>query len=332
MYNYKDIRRVHLEVSTRCNAACPDCPRNLRGVDVFDTYPVLDMTLAQVQEIFSVEFIQQLDNLLINGNYGDFVTARDGLEIVRYFKSVNPDIKIQISTNASAKPKIWSELGRLGITVYFRIDGLQDTHKLYRQNTDFDFVLDNAKKFIAAGGYAIWNMIAFSHNLHQVETCRQLSKELGFGQFQLIDQGRNTMPVFTPDQRLSHVIGDYQGPVDFDELYEINQTYKVDPWGQVRNESSNREISCYAKAISEVYVAANGEVYPCCWLGFYPRHTDRHASNPQLKQIMTPNNALEVGLESAVSWFNSIEESWSLASVPAGKIFACNKNCGTKEL
>ena len=118
--------------------------RNFRGVDVIDTYPVLDMKLHQAQKIFTPEFLQQLDNILINGNYGDFVTAQDGLEIVEYFFENNPNLRIEISSNASARPKIWERLGDMGVYVDFRLDGLKDTHHLYRQNTNWDFVINNA--------------------------------------------------------------------------------------------------------------------------------------------------------------------------------------------
>ena len=47
MITYQDIKHVHLEISTRCNAACPDCPRNLRGVDVVEGYPLHDMRLDE---------------------------------------------------------------------------------------------------------------------------------------------------------------------------------------------------------------------------------------------------------------------------------------------
>ena len=77
MLSYDNIRQVHLEISTRCNAACPGCPRNLCGVDILDDYPLLDMKLEQAQKIFPRDFLTQLDRILINGNYGDFVTARD---------------------------------------------------------------------------------------------------------------------------------------------------------------------------------------------------------------------------------------------------------------
>ena len=331
MIEYKDIQQVHLEISTRCNAACPDCPRNFRGVDVLDTYPVCDMKLAQAKKIFPVDFIKQLKKLLINGNHGDFVTASDGLDIVEYFIESNPGIQIEISTNGSARPNIWEKLGELKqVKIDFRIDGLADTHYLYRQNTDWQFIIDNATKFISAGGRATWAMIVFEHNKHQVDACRELSKQLGFSSFWMVDDGRNSFPVFTPDKRLSHVIGNYQGKTDFDELWKDSHTYLVDPGGAVRNEKNNRTINCYSNNNREIYVSANGEVYPCCWLGFYPLNSTRRSSNEQLQPLITNNNALEHSIADSIKWFNKIEETWHL-SVPEGKIFACNEQCGIKE-
>lgn len=329
MIAYRDIRSVHLEISTRCNAACPDCPRNFRGVDVLDTYPVLDMKLSQAQTVFTRDFLQQLDQILINGNHGDFVTAQDGVEIVEYFLEANPKLRIEISTNASARPKIWTRLGELGITVDFRIDGLADTHKLYRQNTDFNLIMSNAQQFISAGGRAIWNMILFDHNQHQIEEAKKLSQSMGFDDFRVIDAGRNTMPVFTANKQLSHIIGNYTGNTNFDKLYDQSHTYLVDPLGPVKNEKTNRVIDCYAKKNKEIYIAANGEVHPCCWLGFYPTYSDRRSSNPQLKPIMLNNNALVFSIADSIEWFNSIEQSWD-KTVPEGKIFACNETCGIK--
>jgi MoaA/NifB/PqqE/SkfB family radical SAM enzyme len=329
MLNYKDLRSIHLEISSRCNAACPDCLRNYRGVDIIDTYPVRDMSLEEFKEVFSAEFLQQLDNFKINGNYGDFVTARDGVEIVEYIVHSNPKLSLEISTNASAKPKIWERLAKSKPIVYFRLDGLGDTHRLYRQNTDFEFILDNAQKFIRAGGEAVWAMIKFDHNQHQIDECERLSRELGFSRFDLVDAGRNTMPVFTQDKRLSHVIGDYRGSTNFDELYNNYKYYEIDPTVAVMSETENREISCYAKKMQEVYVASNGEVYPCCWLGYYPLHSNTRPSSAQLKPLIMENNAIEYGLEHAIAWFNKIEESWD-KTVPTGKIYECNQTCGIK--
>jgi sulfatase maturation enzyme AslB (radical SAM superfamily) len=331
MLKYTDIRSVHLEISTRCNAACPECPRNFRGVDTIDAYPICDMSLDQAKKIFSPQFLKQIHHILINGNYGDFITARDGLEIVEYFRSENKNLEIEISTNASGKPNVWSKLGELRTKVHFRLDGLADTHHLYRQYTDFDLILANAAKFIAAGGYAIWAFILFNHNEHQIEQAKELSKQLGFKEFQIVDAGRNVGPVFKRDGTYSHSLGNYNGSKNFEELYSQHLHYVDKPEITILNsDHPNRKIDCFAKKQKEIYITANGELYPCCWLGFYPKSETGNPSNIQLRPIIKNNNALEYGLETAIEWFNKIEESWTKTSVREGKIYTCNETCGIK--
>jgi MoaA/NifB/PqqE/SkfB family radical SAM enzyme len=332
---FTDIRQVHLEISTRCNAACPDCPRNLRGVDVIESYPVLDMSLLQAQQIFTQDFLKQLHVFLINGNYGDFITARDGVEIVEYVRQSSPECIIEISTNASGKPKIWEKLASLGVSVKFRLDGLANTHHLYRQNTDYDLIISNAKKFISAAknypqSRAIWTMIPFDHNRHQIDACKNLSKELGFHDFEICDAGRNIMPVFDSKCNFTHIIGDYQGSKNFDDVMHEYANYISDPETELKKyQSSKTKIFCQAKENNEIYVSANGEVYPCCWMGFYPNYTSiTRPENFQLRPLIYKNNALEHGLETAMAWFSDIEKTWKINSVISGKLMVCDKACG----
>ena len=333
MIDYNEIQQLHLEVSTRCNAACPECPRNLHGVDgIVTNYPLCDISLQQVQKIFSVDFVKQLQVLLINGNYGDFITCRDGVKIVEYFREHNSDLEIKISTNASGQPRIWERLAELGAQVLFRIDGLKDTHVLYRQYTDFELIISNAQKFIAAGGHAEWHMIDFDFNQHQRDEALLMSISLGFKNFELINAGRNNTAVFTRDGKYSHTIGDQAHPMD---LYHYYQTYKDQLKRVNKSIYINREpkpINCYAKANKEIYVAANGEVSPCCWTGFYPRNNKHKLGNDHLTHHLrhNNNNALEVGLSNSLIWFNELEESFNIPRVADGRPFICNETCGNR--
>jgi len=340
MIDYSHIRSVHLEISTRCNAACPLCPRNLSGHDTELGYPIHDMSLEETQHIFPVIFLQQLTNILINGNFGDFVTARDGLAIVKYFAESNPEIKISISTNASAKPNIWSELGRLsGVSVGFDIDGLADTHNLYRRNTNWNLVIDNAKKFIAAGGTAVWRMIRFSHNQHQIELCRQMSKELGFSRFDLLDDGRDSGPVYDRAGDYLYKLGD---DANFKSMEYPSRIEKWHGWSedgslpehrleQYKTIPIKQTVDCYSKKNKEIYVTATGEVYPCCWLGFYPKQEYQHtwqADNMFLKDMVVNNNALDTSVKESIEWFNAVEDSWNKKAYTEGRLFKCDEYCG----
>ena len=66
MLTYKDIRHVHLELSTFCNARCPLCSRNYRGYPYNDGYPEVNMTLDQAKTIFSKAFLSQIKTIKIN--------------------------------------------------------------------------------------------------------------------------------------------------------------------------------------------------------------------------------------------------------------------------
>jgi sulfatase maturation enzyme AslB (radical SAM superfamily) len=290
------------------------------------------MSLTQVQQIFSVDFIKQLNELLINGNYGDFITCRDSVKIVEYFREHNPELLIKISTNASGQPKIWERLAELGVRVLFRIDGLADTHKLYRQYTDFDLIISNAQKFIAAGGHAEWHMIDFDFNEHQRDDALLMSIKLGFKNFESIDAGRNNTPVFTRDGKYSHTIGVPNLPKD---LYHYYQTYRDQLKRENKSIYVNREakpINCYAKQKKEIYVSANGEVSPCCWTGFYPRTNMHKLGNDQLLDCLGEdnNNSLEVGLPKSIHWFKNLEKSFNISEVTEGRPFICNETCGNR--
>jgi len=340
MIDYSRIRSVHLEISTRCNAACPLCPRNLSGYDTELGYPIHDMSLEEAQHIFPAAFLQQLTNILINGNFGDFVTARDGLAIVKYFAESNPEIKISISTNASAKPNIWSELGCMpGVSVGFDIDGLADTHNLYRRNTNWNLVIDNAKKFIAAGGTAVWRMIRFSHNQHQIDACRQLSVELGFSRFDLLDDGRDSGPVYDRAGDYLYKLGDDPNFKNMEYPSRIEKWYSWSKNGslpenrleQYKTIPIKQTVDCYSTKNKEIYVTATGEVYPCCWLGFYPKQEYRHTwqqDNMFLKDMVVNNNALDTSVKESIEWFNAVERSWNKKAYTEGRLFKCDEYCG----
>jgi len=321
MYKYSDIRNVHLEISTRCNAACPGCPRNLCGVDIIDDFPLHDMTLDEAERIFTPQFLKQLKSININGNLGDFITAREGLAIVKYFRQHNKQLIIDISTNAGVRSDIWAELAHLGVIVKFCLDGLEGTHELYRQQTRWSTVIDNAVAFIQAGGHATWKMIRFDHNQHQEEECRQLSKQLGFDSFEFVDHGRNAFPAFDQKGRYKHSIGTHGHPTAFERVLWIHYD-GMD--GKHRPVVEPKKISCKSVNELSVYISATGEVSPCCWLGFYPR-TMYHLGNLEIAELLPANNnAIDIGVESAIEWFNTIEKSWS-----GDQLYICNKVCGS---
>lgn len=327
MYDINDIRHIHLEISSLCNARCPLCPRNFHGYPYNDGYEERNLTLEDVETIFKSDFLEHIDTVEINGNFGDMVMNPETIDIVRYFR--RHSIDVQISTNGGARnKKFWQELAETGAVVDFCLDGLTDTHKLYRQDTVFETVMNNAKTFMSSGGKANWKMIRFDHNQHQIEECRILSEQLGFMNFKLIESDRNSGVAVDKKGEIVHVLGNPQ-KIDFKELLESkrNDTVLLEDIPLTK-----KNISCEVKKSKSIYVTSTGEVYPCCYTGFYPR-TYGHGQyyqvvNKQLNDIIKPNNALEKPLKECMEWFDSIEKSWDINEFDKGRLVVCNDYCG----
>jgi MoaA/NifB/PqqE/SkfB family radical SAM enzyme len=338
LYKFEEISHLHLEISSKCNAACPLCPRNFWGYPMNQGYVEHNMTLNEAKKIFSSKFLKQLKNIVINGNFGDAVMNTHTVDICRYFKEQNPELKINISTNGGARDaQFWIDLAKLNVEVFFCIDGLEDTHSIYRRNTLFSTVIKNAETFISAGGNAGWKMIKFKHNAHQSGACQQLSKQMGFNVFLLVDDGRDNGPIFDKEKKLEFVLGGdkWTGPVEFDTLARSNTDKSMIDvqYQQYLRVIPIKHIQCEVSVSKSIYVSSTGDVFPCCYTGFSPQTfrniNDNGFAMKQIADIMVNNNALEHDLETCTEWFDGIEHSWSKPGFDQGRLITCNQSCGS---
>ena len=329
MLKLADICQIQIELTTRCNARCPMCMRNYRGYDYNGGYPETELTLDNIKHILKPDFLQQLSKgISFNGNLGDFASARDAVEIVEYIAEHN--VPVRINTNGSLRNSAWwSRLALPGVTVGFAIDGMSDTHKLYRQDTDWHRVIEHAQALIDAGGRAVWRFVPFDHNRHQEQECRKMAREMKFFGFENIYDGRDTGPVFTRDGEFSHYIGPTppgDRPPPIQALIESHVTWYDAKTYRSHKDVPNLSIKCIHKQNREIYSAADGSVYPCCFLGFYP-HTMSHPGNKELAPLVQENNALQYPLEHCLEWFESIEQAWSKSSIAEGRPYQCVSTC-----
>lgn len=317
MYKLADIRTIHFELTNKCQASCPMCGRNIQGGIDNPWLEENEITLEQSKQWFSDDFIKQLDTILMCGSFGDPIIAKDTLEMCKRFREVNPTINLHMNTNGSARTvKWWKELAQAGVRVRFGIDGLEDTHHLYRIGTDWNMIIKNAKAFIEAGGEAIWDMLIFEHNLHQVEACEQLSKEIGFKEFVPKHSSRfkgGFVQVLTKDSKTSHMIFPSVRSKEF--AIEFME-YKVE---------KNKEIHCKVKDSGMMSVNAHGEVTPCCWLDFaadmpmgfsHVDYNDRGFITPSLHK-----HTLDEIFDSG--YFEAVEATWK-----DKPLRQCSKQCG----
>ena len=362
-----NIDRLHIELTNKCNAGCPLCPRTgtfAGGVsDHMFNAGMHELTLEDIKKL-------PLDNInRINfcGNYGDPIVAKDALKIFQHCLTTSG---IEVNTNGSIRNEAWwgslgkaiarynkeNETSNYKSKVIFAIDGLRDTNHLYRVNTNFDMIIRNAKAFIAAGGEAHWQFICFEHNEHQLEEAGEFAKEIGFHRF-MIKRSNRSM-ISSPDgvKRIRH-------EEDFEtekELVQprtaiqkktvekfggkIQETFKhatIKAFGKDLNEwhqgmyDALPKISCKSEERKEVYIACDGDVLPCCWWGDdhwkYKYKRENH-KKPEFYSIM---DGLEINLHKSNYDFNKIIERFNTRSEHTKLMWdnrcitKCNRNCGT---
>lgn len=322
MIKIDEIRHLHLELSSLCNARCPFCIRNVLGYPYNRGYTETNLSLAQIKQWFSPVFISQLYEVLLNGNFGDLMMNTETEQIISYFRECSDRIKIAGNTNGSARtPDFWRNLGSMGTIMYFALDGLEDTHHLHRQDTVWQRIIDNAMIFKAAGGYAMWKMILFDHNRHQVEDCREMSKKLGFDEFWLIDEGRNTGPVFDRSGKLSHHIGNSSGPTNLAQIMNFRNKHNI------LLPTPSNSLSCHTKNEKSIFVSSTGKVYPCCFLAAEVLNWSEGQLNAVTRQIMENNDLNIVDLATAIQWFPKVESRWSEMD-PNLRVSQCDSSCG----
>jgi len=362
IYRFEEIRHVHLEVTTKCNANCPMCRRNAFGV-VCPNLQLTELTQKDIKKIFPPTFLRQLTNISTCGSYGDPACAQELLEIIEYMRSNNPRLEIDVYNNGGVRPISWWKrlaqvIGRG--RVVFGIDGLEDTNHIYRRGTVFSIVLKNARVFIQAGGRAQWDFIVFKYNEHQVEQARDLSKKLGFENFQIKRTSRFYKVLYEKDPALEYTgeelgkypIYDHKGQkIGYLELpenpYYRNDSLKIlkdliKEFGSLDRYFDKVPIDCKTKQTPGIFISATGLVYPCCWVYEQSNYgTLYNVTDPLelgvaniLREIggVYQISAKERSLKDIVEgeFFKRIEESWNLPSLASGRLKVCARVCGSR--
>jgi len=292
---WQEVTSLHLEISALCNAVCPQCAR-YPGASYYE-HPNISPTdvwsIDQVRKRLPLLDLANITNYLLNGTMGDFITNKDALEIVKHFKQASPASCILINTNGSARNTAWwKELATLpNVKVNFAIDGLEDTHHLYRRNTNWQQIINNAKAYIDAGGNAEWTMTIFEHNQHQVDSCKQMSIDLGFLNFYGRHSDRKVVPARNRNGEFTHWLKQANGsPVNGAGLATLDQLVKKELRFKNRSFKALAEHNdiplpsldnCDSLRSKQVYVGGNWSVAPCCFLGImsFTRETDHRYEN-----------------------------------------------------
>lgn len=273
MFDISDIRHIHLELSSYCNARCPQCPRNFFGLPYQHNYRESNLSLADLQKLLPEPMVSNLDEILVNGNHGDFMMNPHSVDILDWFRGLNPTLSIKICTNGGIRrADFWQALAGLDPEISFCIDGIGATHSIYRQDTEYQQVLENARVFIHAGGRAVWLMTEFEHNRHQFHEAEKIALQEGFQSFVKRPTFRDQGPVFDRAGRKVFVMkGQHWSlPDQIDQSVARDWMSKADQ--SRRSRQSLPEIACESKTHRSIFINSEGQIMPCCYLGLSKQH------------------------------------------------------------
>lgn len=254
-------------------------------------------TLDMIKDRIGGKILSQLKTFYSCGVLGDGAMNPQCVEIYDHVKT-SGTFATSLSTNGGLRNKeFWKALAQTKTRVVFAIDGLKDTNHLYRRNVKFEKLIENVEAFIGAGGVADWDFLIFKHNQHQIDEAEQMSKKLGFRSFNKKETTR--WDDFDSDgnwiQRKSIKIDDYSLEKVETET-ENNKGLSMTQKAKITDTFKTRKINCYSfhQGNSEIYIAANGDVSPCCWLGDLKIHEAKNIINDYKKINLNYTNLEDI--------------------------------------
>lgn len=388
LWSESTVRKLHIELSNNCNAACPFCPRYFLGTET--VRPDLDLQQINLKKFtnwFRPDFIRNLSKVLLCGTHGDPATAKDIYEICEYILENNSSVSINIHTNGGLRNSgFWNSLGKLfkgtNCVVVFSIDGLEDTNHIYRRNVSWKKLIKNVSAYNETGARSNWEYLVFGHNEHQIDEARNLSKDLGFHEFSIKralgfeEEGTvSHKPIYDKEGNLQRYIyppnsdyylnantnyeydyKDIPNKIDLSWLYTYDKNYNptveknletfdyasIPKWLQKIEKLEIECKSCIGSGSdSEIYVACDGIVYPCCYIGTEAYSDSITYDSLQLKKIIR-----EYGLDYFNLNYHSLHtiiyddkhldslyaNSWHAEKFTSGMISFCSSTCGKNNL
>jgi MoaA/NifB/PqqE/SkfB family radical SAM enzyme len=105
----------HIELTDKCNAGCPMCPRtdamNFCKPDRKNVFNV-ELSLDDFKQHFTDDFCARTEEIVFGGAYGDPLAASQLIEIADYLTARG--VRLAVSTNGSLRnTEWWRRLGEM---------------------------------------------------------------------------------------------------------------------------------------------------------------------------------------------------------------------------
>lgn len=331
MIEKNKISMFHVEASSRCNSHCPMCSRYTGLGEVQPGLKETDLDEDVFLKVFTPDFTKQLQHVYFSGVYGDPCLNANLPSFVNYLIK-NGCKTVSIDTNGGYRnASWWKKLAHPNVLINFAVDGCsEETLSKYRIGVSYKKVLKNIKEFKANGGKARWNFIVFKHNEHEVEIAKSICKNLqidfrikitqkfqNYKNYKIMKNSKQIGVLEPPeDKNFRHPnIGDKDHtPVS---VFKFNlDNFNLD----------HKEIFCKALDRQELYLTADGLLFPCCYLGTY-KHDSPGAYQFQQLYDVNDFNLHYNTVDEIITKMEDIKQNWS-KSISEGNLLRCINHCG----
>lgn len=336
---------LQFEISSNCNAQCPGCARNLI---VSSDNPAVNTDITNIQimthpdipknvyldldifkSVFTDRVIEKLECVEFIGTIDDPLVHPEFLEMLKFLTYKVPNVRIIIHSNASLRtPEYFTEMAyilkKVNHKFAFSIDGLEDTNHLYRRNTKWNKIIENARAFIAGGCNASWQYLIFPWNEHQIEDAKTLAEEMGFGDFRARNNRGLNLNFKGEAQRFGVEVNFKTAQAHFDPI------------------AKESEINCVMRPRGMYFINYEGNVWPCCFLNnqFYSKYGALNENYNRFEDNYQTawNNLYHYTFDEILDnkfYTEDLVDSWDSrthGSGPKDRIMKCTGTCSKKSL
>ena len=282
---------LHIEATSKCTLECPLCDRTW----FYKKFKKRLLQEINVKDL--IKFAGQNRKIHFCGNNGDPIYHSQFIDLVAGLKQNK--CQIFITTNGSAKTETWwASLNKLldkNDQITLSIDGLEDTNHVYRRNAKWQSIMQAIKVLQNRKAKLKWKFIVFKHNQNQIEEARKISLMLGFDEFTIEKSDRwLDEKTLMPDEKYVNDYHKHQKSI----LTNPDYSTKMEPWCLKKNIPSR-----------SLYIDAEGNFYPCCWMGTY-RYRYKSVFSPKQNKFNISKMTLEsiLQMEKVKQFFESTKQ------------------------
>lgn len=269
--------KLQFELSSMCNALCLGCVRtdtntyNEKKVTIPDKQYI---SFATWEKILTAPEFNSVNCLEFCGTIDDPLMHPQLLEFLDFAASLGKKYGIYLHTNAGLRNTVyWKKLAialqkHNDHMVKFSIDGLEDTNHIYRQNTVWSKIIENARAFIEQGGNAGWQYLVFPWNEHQINQAKELSLTLGFKEF-LIRHDRSGATSTGLDVirnvKNKNLLQQHHADLDVQQIPVYIDTRIKQIHKSLEHVVENK-IECNNQKYNMYFIGFDSKLWPCCFI------------------------------------------------------------------